>query len=210
MILHKPSILCIAASLAVLTACGAGQAPTTDQATAAAASSTSQSIAAAVDRAMDKASVELATKNITVSNDDDRAPKAEITPQGDFLIAGKPVSLTPDQRRQMLAYRQQLIDIAKRGIAIGKQGAALGIHAASAAIAAAFSGESEQQVRQRVEAQTTSIRQAAAQICDRLPALRDSQQKLAAELPAFRPYADLTPAKIDECRTDALHDDDND
>jgi hypothetical protein len=207
MILQKPSILCIAASLAVLTACSAGQSPTTGQTTAAAASSTGQSIAAAINRAMDKASVELATKNITVSNDDDTAPKAAITPQGDFLIAGKPVSLTPDQRKEMLAYRRQLIEIAKRGIAIGKQGAALGIHAASAAIAAAFSGESEQQVRQRVEAQTTSIRQAAAQICDRLPALRDSQQKLASELPAFRPYADLTPAKIDECRTDALHDD---
>jgi hypothetical protein len=206
-IMRKLSALLAASGLVALTACSAGHPPSTGPTTAAAASSTSRSIAAAINRAMDKASAELATKNITVSNDDDTAPKAEITPQGDFLIAGKPVSLTPDQRRQMLAYRQQLIEIAKRGIAIGKQGAALGIQAASAAIAAAFSGESEQQVRQRIEAQTTSIRQAAAQICDRLPALRDSQQELAAELPAFRPYADLTPAKIDECRTDALKND---
>ncbi|MGH8215317.1 MAG: hypothetical protein ACREPZ_06480 [Rhodanobacteraceae bacterium] len=159
---------------------------------------------------MDKAGAELATKNITVSNHDDNAPKAEITPQGDFLIAGKPVSLTPGQRKEMLAYRQQLIEIARQGIAIGKQGATLGIHAASAAIAAAFSGDSDQQVRQRVEAQASSIRQAAAKICDRLPALRASQQKLAADVPAFEPYADLTAAKIDECRTDALHDDHKD
>lgn len=158
---------------------------------------------------MDKASVELASKNITVSNGHDNEPKAEITPQGDFLIAGKPVSLTPDQRTEMLAYRQQLIEIARQGIAIGKQGATLGIHAASAAIAAVFSGESKQQIRQHVEAQTSGIRTAAAKICERLPALRASQQKLATDVPAFKPYADLTPAKIDECRTNALkgHDD---
>jgi hypothetical protein len=156
---------------------------------------------------MDKASVELATKNITVSNDHDNAPKAEITPQGDFLVAGKAVPLTPAQREEMRAYRQQLIEIARQGIAIGKQGAALGIDAASAAIAAVFSGESKQQVRQRVEAQTSGIRIAAAKICDRLPALRESQQKLAAAVPAFKPYADLTPAKIDECRAHALNGD---
>ena len=209
MIMRKLSTLSVAASVAVLAACNAGQPPSSDQSSAAVASS-SPSITGAIDRAMDKAGVELATRNITVSSDDDNAPKAEITPQGDFLIAGKAVPLTPAQRGEMLAYRQQLIEIAKQGIAIGKQGATLGIHAASAAIAAAFSGESDQQVRQRVEAQTKGIRQAAAKICDRLPAVRASQQKLATDVPAFQPYADLTPAKIDECRTDALHDDDND
>jgi hypothetical protein len=205
-IMRKLSVLFAASSLAALTACSTGHPPSTDQSSGA-VSSSSPSIAGAIDRAMDKASVELATKNITVSNDHDNAPKAEITPQGDFLVAGKAVPLTPAQREEMLAYRQQLIEIARQGIAIGKQGAALGINAASAAIAAVFSGESKQQVRQRVEAQTSGIRIAAAKICDRLPALRESQQKLAAAVPTFKPYADLTPAKIDECRAHALNGD---
>jgi hypothetical protein len=207
MIMRNLAGLCAASSLAVLTACSAGK-PTSSTQASSAASSSNSFVANAIDRAMDKASTELASKNITISNDDDSAPKAEITPQGDFLIAGKPVPLTPTQRKEMLAYRGQVIEIARAGIAIGRQGATLGINAASEAIAGAFSGESEQQVRQRVEARTSGIRQAAAKICDRLPALRASQQKLATDVPAFKPYADLTPEKIDECRKDALHDTD--
>jgi hypothetical protein len=206
--MRKFFVLLVASSLAVA-ACSAGQPPSAGKSSAT-VSSSSPSIVGAIDRAMDKASAELTTKNITVSNRDDSAPKAEITPQGDFLIEGKSVPLTPAQRKEMLAYRGQLVGIARQGIAIGKQGATLGIHAATAAIAAAFSGESKQQIRQRVEAQTSGIRSAAAKICDRLPALRASQQKLATDVPAFKPYADLTPAKIDDCRTNALKGDEND
>lgn len=206
MITRKFLALCTASGLVLLSACSTGQ-PVSSADSSAAASSSGPSITDMIDRAMDKASVELATRNVTVSHDRDDAPKAEITPQGDFLVAGKAVPLTPAQRKETLAYRQQLVEIARQGIVIGKQGAALGLHAAGTAIAAAFAGESEQQIRQRVEAQASGIRVAAAKICDRLPALRASQQQLAADLPAFRPYADLTPAKIDECRRDALHDD---
>ncbi|HEU0276720.1 MAG TPA: hypothetical protein VFQ95_02695 [Rhodanobacteraceae bacterium] len=162
-----------------------------------------------VDHALDKAKADLATRNITISNDDGE-PKAVITPHGDLLIDGKAVSLTPAQHAEMLAYRKQLVEIARAGIAIGKQGATLGMSAASDAIAGAFSGRSEQQIRQHVEAKAAGIRVAAAKICDRLPAVLATQQKLASDVPAFKPYADLTPAKIAACREHALHDDDND
>lgn len=207
MIMRRLSVLCAASSLAVLTACSAGQ-PTSSTHASSAASSSNSFVANAIDHAMDKASAELASKNITISNNDDSAPHAEITPQGDLLIAGKPVSLTPAQRKEMLAYRGQIVEIARAGIAIGRQGATLGINAATEAIAGAFSGESDQQVRRRVEAKASGIRQAAAKICDQLPPLMASQQKLAADVPAFKPYANLTPEKIGECRKDALHDSD--
>lgn len=209
MITRKLSTLCVASSLVLLAACSAGQPPSSSTATAASASSSNSLIAGAIDHALDKASTELATRNITISNHD-YEPKAEITPQGDFLIAGKPVSLTPAQRNEMLAYREQVVAIGREGIAIGRQGATLGVDAASEAIAGAFSGQSEQQIRQRVEAKASGIRQAAAKICNRLPGLMVSQQKLATDVPAFKPYADLTPARIADCHNHVLHDDDND
>jgi hypothetical protein len=207
MIMRKLSPFCIAASLSLLSACSAGR--STSSAQASTAASSNSPIAAVIEHAMDKASAKLATGNISVSNSDDSAPHAEITPQGDFLVAGKSVPLTPAQRDEMLAYRAQLVQIAQQGIAIGKQGAKLGVNAAGAAIAGVFSGESEQQVRQRVEAQASGIRQAAAKICDRLPALMASQQKLAGDVPAFKPYADMTQKDIDDCHKDALKDDDD-
>ena len=208
MIMRKLSVLLAASSLAALSACSAGQAPSSGRSSAV-ASSSSPSIAGAIDRAMDKASAELAAKNITISDRDDKEPKAEITPQGNFLIEGKAIPLTSAQRAEMLDYRGQMIEIARQGIAIGRQGAKLGVSAATAAIAGIFSGESKEQIRQRVESQTSGIRRAAAKICDRLPALMESQQKLAADVPAFKPYADLTPAKIDDCRRNPLKGDDD-
>lgn len=195
-------ILCATACLAALSACSAGQPPSSSAATAPASASATP-IDTAIDNAMDNLDAKLASKNISISDDDSSLPKAEITPQGDLLIDGKPVPVNAAQRAELLAYRGQILDIARQGIAIGKQGAALGVHAAGSAIAAVFSGESKEQVRARVEAQASGIRKAAAKICDGLPALRSSQQRLATDLPAFKPYATLTPAKIDQCRRDA-------
>jgi hypothetical protein len=40
------------------------------------------------------------------------------------------------------------------------------------------------------------------QLCKRMPGLLTSQQKLAAALPAFRPYATMTQEDIDDCGRD--------
>ena len=38
--------------------------------------------------------------------------------------------------------------------------------------------------------------------CRQLPALRESQQRLATELPPFKPYATLGTDDIDDCERD--------
>lgn len=191
-----------------LCACSPGQQPASGSQANATSPSGNSMIDNAIDNALARADTKLHNKNITVSNSNGATgqPKAEITPQGDFLIEGKPVALTPAQQRQMLAYRQQLVAIGEQGIAIGKQGAKLGLDAAGAAIAGAFSGESKQQIRAKAEARASGIRQAAAKLCKSLPTLMATQQKLATEVPAFKPYATMTQKDIDDCRTNALKD----
>ncbi len=195
---------CAASSLALLAACSAGQAPSSSTSSTTTASSSDTLIGSAIARALDKASVEVAKGNIDVSRNDKTLLKAEITPRGDFLVDHKAVPLTPAQRQEMLAYRQHIVEIAQQGIAIGKQGASLGLGAAGAALAGALAGESDQQIRQHVEARTTGIREEAVKICDRLPAMKVEQQKLAADVPAFKPYATMTQQDIEDCRRGAL------
>lgn len=217
MIKQVATIIAVAAGSAALAACSAGQPPAQVSSVAPASASAAKShglIAGAIDDALQRAEVKLTTGdislsdtgNIGISDRDNGAPEAKITPRGDLVIAGKPVDLNAGQRADVLAYRQQLISVARQGIEVGKQGAALGMSAARAAIAGVFSGESEQQVRARVEGKASGIRRAAMEICNRLPALMAEQQKLADAVPEFRPYAGLTQARIDECRTDALRD----
>jgi hypothetical protein len=201
--MHKLTTIAGAALLGTtLAACGSGQ-----PGNASTGASTGP-IAAAIDHGLDQAETKLTTQNIPLDDHNKRLPQAEITPTGDLLVAGTPVALTPGQRQQVLAYRQQLIAIGQQGIAVGRQGAALGLQAAGTAIAAALSGQSDQQIRHKMQAETTGIQQAAQKLCDHLPAMMAAQQQLATAVPAFKPYATMTQKDIDDCRVDARHDND--
>ena len=179
-------------------------------------STTSQTaLGRTVERAMDEARRKLATENIRLKEGIDidingvkfgkdvpgNLPEAEITPQGDLLIAGKQVELDARQRRLLLDYRAGIVAIAETGMDIGVQGADLGMKAASEAIAGVFSGDTSG-IEQRVEAEAEKIKASAQALCDQLPGLLASQDALAAALPAFKPYATMDRQDVDDCEVD--------
>lgn len=166
---------------------------------------TSSPLDTAINHVLDHAATQLKTENLTLDNKHHIAPEGQITPHGDLLIAGKPVLLTPAQRAEVLAYRQQAIAVGEQGIAIGRNGAKLGLDAASTAIAAVFSGQSDHEVKQQVEAKAAGIRESALKLCHELPAMMAAQQKLATDVPAFRPYATITQHDVTHCMDDAIH-----
>ena len=168
-------------------------------------------ISGEIRKAMREAKQELATKNIDVNsvrindnhhNDKDSRPKAEITPQGDLLIAGKKVAATPSQQTLLLDYREQIVGIAKAGMDIGAQGADLGLSAAKEGVWGTLTGKSDKDIEAAIKPQTDKIQAAAAKLCQRLPDLLTSQQKLAAAMPEFRPYATMQQKDVDDCGKD--------
>ncbi|KAF1697779.1 YggN family protein [Pseudoxanthomonas koreensis] len=130
-------------------------------------------------------------------------PKAEITPDGDFLIEGEAVAIDTAQRRELLAYRAQVIDIANAGIDIGERSAQLAIDAVDRGLFSlmfsAMTGSLERRIEKTVK---EAIEPGLLQICDSLPALMDSQQRLATRLPQFRPYATLEADDVNDCADD--------
>lgn len=171
------------------------------------ASPSSSMISGAVREAMAKAKQELATRNIDVDSvhlgkghhHTGAQPKAEITPQGDLLIADNKVAATPAQHVLLLDYRQQIIGIAEAGMDIGSQGADLGMNAAKQALWGKLSGKDDKAIEASIKPQTDKIEAAAMKLCKRLPELLSSQQKLAAAMPAFRPYATMEQKDVDDC-----------
>ena len=204
------TLACIAL-LAPLAACQdkahSTSAPTASNAPAAPAEP--GGLAGMVGKAMDEARAKMETSNIDISNvaikfgDSGRKtpvqPKAEITPQGDLLIEGKAVAVTPAQRKLLLEYRGEVIGVASAGMEIGKQGVDIAGKAVGTAIASIFNGKSDQ-AEQEMKAQGDRIEAAAMKLCDQLQPMLDTQQQLAASLPAFKPYANLTQSDIDDCR----------
>jgi hypothetical protein len=167
-------------------------------------------IAAEVRKGINRAKQELLTKDIDVSSvhinnsgmhdsDDRKLPKAVITPQGNLVIAGNPVAATTEQHALLVDYRQRIIDIAEAGMDIGASGADLGVTAAKQAILGAFTGKSDKEIEANIKPQTDQIEAAAKRLCERLPDMLTSQQKLAAAMPAFKPYATMTQKDVDDC-----------
>ena len=165
-----------------------------------------------------KAKQELDTGNLRLDNgfqfgaNDTRKSKrakadlarAEITPRGDLLIDGKVQAIDAGQRRQLLAYRGQVIMVAKAGIDVGQRSAdaalaALGEGSWVGLLVGAVTGSLERRVERVVKQE---IEPAVRGICRQLPAMMDSQQRLSASLPQFRPYATLEADDVANCEKD--------
>lgn len=196
--------------------------PATDAAEASEADAGKTFIGRQAAKAIAKASQALKSKNLGLGDDfaitingrdyggghgSEGLPKAELTPDGELLIEGKAVPATPEQRALLLAHRRHLEDVALAGMAIGVQGADVAGAALTGIGEAVFGGdEGRQAYEARIEAEADRIRDEALKLCALLPALYDSQQALAGALPAFAPYATMTPRDIEDC---ASHGDDD-
>lgn len=164
-------------------------------------------IGAQIQKGIDEAKQELLAKDIDVTNvrvgkhehDHSTRAKAVITPQGDLVIAGKPIDATPEQHALLVDYRQQIVGIAIAGMDIGASSANMGLGIAKDAIFGKLSGKSDKEIEADIKPQTDRIEAAAVQLCKRMPDLMASQQKLAAAMPAFQPYATMTQKDVEDC-----------
>lgn len=191
------SVLLVSLALA---ACS--QPATTSEANAGSATASVEKgiISEAINEAIVEARREIQQGNISVS-DDTNGTKAEISPEGDFLIDGRKVEITPEQRALLLEHRGHIAAVAEAGMQVGLEGADLATTAMKEAVVGALTGNGEQ-VEARIEAEASKIKASAMVLCQQLPALMASQQKLAAALPEFRPYATMTQDDIDDCAND--------
>ena len=155
------------------------------------------SIGQKVREATNRARKEITEKNISISSDG--GAKVEISPTGDLLIDGRAIAIDESQRKLLLEYRAQVVQVAEAGIEIGVQGANLGVRAAGEALKGVLSGDTEQ-IEKRIEDEARKLGQSATRICDQLPAMLATQQRLAAAIPEFKPYAKMDQSDIDECR----------
>ena len=208
-------------ALPLAAGCSSRQAPPEDSVADAVAKATAEATKATstigkqVEREIAKARVELRSKDISLNHGggvslngrhyggrDDDAPDAAITPKGDLMVDGRTVSVTPAQRALLLAYRERMIDVAEAGMAVGAKGADLAGVAVSEALGSIFGGSDKKQMEERIEARAEALKEEAKVICTHLPALLDAQRKLAASVPEFKPYANMTSDDVDDCARD--------
>ncbi len=195
--LQIPSTILI--SLALLTACDKSD---TDK-TVKQETTSEISLNSTMEKAAAEARIEIQNSNMSLGDAEGKA-KAEITPKGDLLIDGKAVVVTPEQRQMLIQHRQLLATIAISGVEIGMKGVDLAGEAIGETVKGIFSGDTES-VEKKVEAKAEKIEDSARALCDQLPLLLASQEKLAASLPEFKPYATMTAEDTKDCHTDTIN-----
>jgi hypothetical protein len=213
---QRSALLLVALSLPpLLAACNRAPAPAAGTpATTADKGQPETVLGKTVATAIDKARHELETGNIDLGNGPNidignngrhfrigkasDGSKAQLTPRGDLIIDGKTVPVTPEQRALLLDYRRQIVAIAESGMAIGVKGADLAGKAVLETFSGLMHGDADA-AGKRIDAEGKRLEAEAKQICTRLPAMLSAQDRLAAALPAFKPYANMTHEDIDDC-----------
>ncbi|HKR76232.1 MAG TPA: DUF2884 family protein [Rhodanobacter sp.] len=126
-------------------------------------------------------------------------PDASVNGNGELRIGSKPVALTADQRDLLKQYYVSVYKIRSEGVATGKAGAALAGQAVGSVMSRLAHGDTDR-IGKDIQAQAGKVTAQAAAICDGLEQLRATQDAVAAQVAAFRPYATLDKDRVAKCK----------
>jgi len=139
-------------------------------------------------------------KNGTVIARSKGNPDAVIDAAGELRIDNKAVSTAPAQQELLRKYYSEALDVRQHGIETGKAGAAVAGQALKSVASGLASGNTDQ-IDKDVNAKARVVDAAAMKICDDLGNLKQTQDELAAQLPAFAPYAhNISDRNVTECK----------
>lgn len=193
-------LLALAGTACTEVADGARQ--TAAEATQAAADATAKAASegGVMSEAFAEAREKMQTQNLPLGAVDG-LPKAELTPQGDLLVDGVAVPMTPVQRDAALAFRGEMLAIGEAGMVMGEKGAAIASDALALAATGLFGGDTREG-EARIEAKGKAMEADAMKLCERVAGLEAAQTRLADLLPAFAPYAKAMNLEADCNRAD--------
>ena len=153
--------------------------------------------------ACDTADTTLANGGITLKDNIvtlhvDGAPDAQIDANGALVIGDKPVTVSPSQHGVLMLYFQNVSDVRQTGLAMGKIGAGMGMKA----IKDSLDGKSKGEKDQDAEAGGQRLKTLGLKMCQDQASITDIQDQLAAQLPAFKPYAKISTKRVADCEKD--------
>ena len=128
-------------------------------------------------------------------------PDADISAAGDLSIEGNNVAVTDAQRDLLKHYYTSALALRDHGIATGKAGAKVASTAISS-VAKGLSSGNTSNIDSEVNASAAKVEAMAANICMDLQQIQVTQDALASQLDAFRPYAVIKGSKVDDCSRD--------
>ncbi|MEO7072611.1 MAG: DUF2884 domain-containing protein [Rhodanobacter sp.] len=129
------------------------------------------------------------------------APQAVIGTSGSLQIGHDVIATNPAQQALLRDYYRHAAAVREHGIATGKAGAAVAGQAISSVAKGLASGNTDN-IDQEIDAKAARVELEARKICLDLVGVKAAQDALAAQLPAFNPYAHVIDASAtSDCKT---------
>lgn len=131
-----------------------------------------------------------------------RAPHQEdalISAAGDLTIGTANVTVNAAQRDLLKNYYTTAVSLRDHGIATGKAGMAVAGKALGSVASGLASGNTDK-IDSEVNASAAKVEAQAMLVCKDVAELRATQDTLAAQLPAFQPYAQIKQHDAEDCQ----------
>lgn len=127
-------------------------------------------------------------------------PDASISEQGEFRIDDKPLDLSPDQQALFHRYHAQTETIVHQSLDVAKASVGTGAGISAGVLRNVLNGKTDDASMQAtVHEHLTGLSHSVDILCDQLATQKGIQDQLAGQVAAFRPYASITDAQIQEC-----------
>lgn len=120
---------------------------------------------------------------------------AVVSADGSLRIGNRGITLTPTQQASLKKYYEESMAIVADGKATGEAGAQLGHSVVGSLIKNIFSGNASNAGKAMTE-RADAVSAAAQKLCTDIQQAQRTQHAIAAQLPAFQPYAN---ADRDHC-----------
>ena len=134
------------------------------------------------------------------------APDAVISAAGELTIGQQSVVVNDAQRNLLQQYYQHVVAVRQHGIETGKAGAAIAGQAISSVAKGVVSGNADQ-IDKDIQAKTDDVTKSAMKICSDIAGIKTTQDGLASQLPAFKPYALIVGEhEVADCENDSKED----
>jgi hypothetical protein len=114
--------------------------------------------------------------------------EARITPAGALAVDGRRVQVGERAQRDLVRYNALVHSLEDTAMEMGLEGVGLAAFAVAEAFGAVITGD-ENRAERRVEGRAEELKEAARELCDDMRRLERIQNRLASDLPAFRPFA---------------------
>ncbi|MGH8307224.1 MAG: hypothetical protein ACRER0_03045 [Gammaproteobacteria bacterium] len=145
-------------------------------------------------------SIETKDGRVIITNDEGH--QAVITQNGTLMIENKNMAVSPQDKDHLAQYVETTQEMEREGLEIAKHAGSFAAGIVGDVFSGLFNGKSEKDIEQKANQSATEFKKTVLPVCASAQKLEHLQDAIAADVPAFKPYAVIQDKDVSDCQRD--------